>query len=190
MPFARATFPLTAIMEQAGSAIIARAPAALAASGQLDASIGAALPFGNVATLASLGFDAGTAPARAAMLTVAVRAGSVESPQASAVGGASSAFAGLRIFVEEFDASGRFLRGVSGPTTIAFDFRATVIGFAARLNERRVYTATFVLPIVGGRFYRVWADSLQAVFVQGITGAAFAISIITYTLDPVFFAFG
>ena len=188
MPFAQPTIPFVPTPERFGSIVIVRNPTA--AASRLDASIGAMPPLGRCATLAALGFNAGVAPARARALTVTATADSFENGHVAAFTAYAASFAGLRIFVEEFSPAGAFLRAVAGPMTVVYDGRATVFGYDVRSMERRTRTASFVLPVVAGRFYRAWIDSVQSVFVQGITGPSAAVSNFAYTLRPVFFEFG
>lgn len=104
-----------------------------------------------------------------------------------AAGAYASGFARLRIVVEEFLPSGAFARVVVGPMTTVFDFRAVAFGLAFPFQERRIRPVAIVFPIVAGRFYRAWVDSVQAAFAQALTGPATAVSNFSYGLDPVFF---
>ncbi len=187
MPFVRAIFPFTAVTERIGSGALGRGPTA--ANDRLDASLLATNPLGSVGTVASLGFDAGFAPPRATSLRVTASAGSLETALVFAAGAYASGFAGLRIVVGEFSATGAFIRGVAGPMTTVFDFRAVAFGLAAPFGERRLRSAAMVFPVVSGRFYRAWVDSVQAAFAQAFTGPASAVSNFMYDLDPVFFEF-
>jgi hypothetical protein len=187
MPFAVASFPFTAVTTRLGTGATVRGPTA--GFSRLDASLLATVPLGSVGTVASLGFDAGFSPRGAASLRVNATARSVETALVFAAGAYASGFAGLRIVVEEFLPSGAFARVVVGPMTTVFDFRAVAFGLSFPFQERRIRAASIVFPIVGGRFYRAWVDSVQAAFAQAITGPASAVSNVSYGLDPVFFEF-
>jgi hypothetical protein len=102
--------------------------------------------------------------------------------------GTAQASATLSIFVEEFSPAGAFIRNVRGPATVVFDAAAFFIGVHLRLNERNTRSASILMPVVSGRFYRAWLDSLQ--FVSSVGGpVAEAVSNFTYDFGPLFFTF-
>lgn len=187
MPFVTPTIPFTLVSERTGVAANTRGPTAVASD--LDASISAYPPFGAVSTLASLGFNAGIAPAGMRTLTVSVSANSFENANILAFTAYAAASAGLRVFVEEFSPRGAFLRTLVGPMSFAYDGRATVFGYEARIAERHVRGAAFTTAVVPGNFYRVWIDSVQRALCEGITGPSVAVSNFNFLLDPVFFNF-
>jgi hypothetical protein len=188
MPFALPTIPFTPAPALFGTGFVARRSATVGALARLDASIAAVVPAGRCATLTSLGFNAGTAPARSTSLSVFASATSFENGLVFAAVGHAASFSGIQVFVEEFSSGGGFLRGVPGPMTVVFDASATVIGLSARFRETRTRSASFVFPAVPGRFYRVWVDSVQTV-VAGGAPAVSAVSNFTFDFTPVFFVF-
>lgn len=192
MPFVLPTIPFTAPPQTFGAVIVARPPTPTVFGGidRLDASFVAIPPGGHIATLVSLGFSAGFAPPGTQTLTASCTAIATENGLAEAFLAWSRAFAGLRIFIEEFSPSMSFLRGVAGPMTTAFDLSATVFGIAAtNIGQRRSVSASFIFQITAGRFYRIWVDSVQSADCNAITGPAAAVSNCTFDFGPVFFAF-
>lgn len=191
MPFGVATFPFLPAPEVAGAVSLVRPPSATAL-GILDASFVTLAPFGTCTTLASLGLDAGVAPQEATRLVVASSVRSFENAALFGFGGYASARSALRVFVEEFLPSGAFLRGVPGPDVVVFDAFVAVFGLHIRSRERHIFAPRMTLPVVPGRFYRVWIDVVQSAGCGGqpvapglVSGAAN----FTYTLAPVFFDF-
>lgn len=187
MPFVTPTIPFTVVSERVGNAANVRGPTA--AFSALDASIVALPLLGSVSTLASLGFNAGVAPQGMRTLMVSVAANSFENANIAAFTAYAAASAGLRVFVEEFSPRGAFLRSMVGPMTFAYDGRATVFGYEVRLAERHVRAANFTTPVIPGNIYRVWIDSLQHAFCEGLTGPSAAVSNFNFALDPAFFGF-
>jgi hypothetical protein len=156
--------------------------------GRLFADISADTPAGGAATTTSLGTaTALAAPAATTFLDVTASTASLENggfvawPVASA-----QAYADLSIFVEEFSATGAFIRSVSGQPTVVLDVGTSFAGVYLRINESRTRIAAIHMPVVGGRGYRIWLDSLQ--FVNAV-GTAHAASNFTYDFGPLFFLF-
>jgi hypothetical protein len=92
----------------------------------------------------------------------------------------------LSIFVQEFSPTGAFIRNVSGPPTVVLDVSTFFAGVHLRIDERRTRIASIHMPVVGGRRYRIWLDSLQFV---NVVGTAHAASNFTYDFGPLFFTF-
>ena len=156
--------------------------------GRLFADISADTPAGGAATTTSLGTAAVfAAPAGTTFLDVTASTASLENggfvawPVASA-----QAYADLSIFVQEFSPTGAFIRGVSGQATVVLDVSTFFAGVHLRINETRTRIASIHMPVVSGRLYRIWLDSLQFV---NVVGTAHAASNFTYDFGALFFNF-
>jgi hypothetical protein len=156
--------------------------------GRLDASIASFIPVGGASTLTSLGATLGAAPVETRSLFVSVNTTTFENGMIAAGFGTAQASATLSIFVEEFTPTGAFIRNVRGPLTVVFDVAAYFSGAHFRLNERNTRSASILMPVVVGRIYRAWVDSLQFVSSNGLPVAE-AVSNFTYDFGSIFFAF-
>lgn len=188
MPFILPTIPFTTGSTFVTGVIFRQSTAAFGRTARLDASIASFIPVGGASTFTSLGADLGTAPAEAQILIVTADTVTFETGMASAFIGTAQASATLSIFVQEFAATGTFIRTVTGPPTVVFDAAAYGIGVNLRINETNNRAAFFTMPVVRGRFYRAFLSSLQ--FVSSAGGpVAEAVSNFTYDFGPLFFTF-
>jgi len=193
VPFALASIPFTPTPTGVGAFNVFRQRAVTIlgnAASRLSTSIAAWPPGGTCSALTSLGFDAGIAPAgRSGRLVVNTSPVTVETILVTALGGFVSESTGLRIFVEEFSGGGAFIRSIPGPISFASNVTAIGFGGEVRVDERRTRSASINIPVVSGRFYRVWVDMLQSVACQAITGWGQSGTNFIYDFTPVFFDF-
>jgi hypothetical protein len=154
----------------------------------LQCSIFAAVLPGVGSSLTSLGANAGFAPPSASLLSITMSATVDENADAVTFGGQAGSSASVRIFLEEFSAAGAFLDGVAGTPTIVYEDHESWLGSNVRFDELHNVRLSSVFPVVAGRFYRFWIDSLQWVF-TGSGGPEEAVSNFLYNFGPATFAF-
>ncbi|HSL45603.1 MAG TPA: hypothetical protein VK897_19365 [Anaerolineales bacterium] len=187
MPFILPTIPFTTSSTFV-TGIISRQAATSAGSARLDASISSFIPGGGASTLTSLGANLGAAPDQTQLLFVSVNTRTFETGMAAAGIGTAQASATLLIFVEEFSPAGAFIRSVPGPPTVVYNAAAHFIGVDLRVNESNTRSASVSVPVVAGRIYVAWVDSIQSVLTGG-SPVAEAVSNFTYDFGPMFFTF-
>jgi hypothetical protein len=188
MPFVLPTIPFFASSTSLNGIVLGSSAITSGGMGRLFANIAADTPGGSANTTTSLGVAAAmTAPPGTRFLDVTASTASLENGGVVAAPiSFADAYADLSIFIEEFNASGTFLRAVTGPATVILDVHAVFAGISLRIDERRTRIASIHMPAFPGRRYRIWLDSNQSV-AAGAT--AHAASNFTYDFGPLFFVF-
>jgi len=172
----------------------------------LQASITALPPGGIISTFVSAGFNAGSPPRGASMITVAVAGTAWTSRALIEVAGGiwAHAHAELSISIEEW-APPLFGRGGRGspaklisrvtfqPTKI-FDDWGSVIGFTFRIDDGTPFSSVAGMPISPESPIRLhsfvcWVNLYQLAECNAVTGLAIAVSNVQYYFDPPFFTF-
>jgi len=208
MPFAQPTLTADSGYRD-GSTILGGSLTPVIAPGfqtEMGASIWAGPPAGTISTFVSAGFNAGSPPRGASMLTVNV-AGVAMTSRAlvQAFGGIwAHAHAELSISIEEwqpplFGKGGRGIpaklisRVTFNPTKI-FDDWGSVISFQARIDDGTPFVSVAGMPIQPEAPIRLhsfvcWINLYQLAECNAVTGFAQAVSNVQYFFDPPFFSF-
>lgn len=144
---------------------------------------------GSGATLVSLGFDAGIAPAGTTTLAVQMNGLAGVNALVTAFLSVATADAAARVYVEEFSPSGAFLNAQEGAPATVYANTENGFGADARLNDFRSVNLSSSFSVTPGNFYRVWIDSLQTVANSGVGPQSYAILSCVYDWGISFFRF-
>ena len=190
MPFVSPNLAFAPAPVLSGTAALKRGPSVtLQSTSILDCSM-LALPFlGTGSSLCSCGFNAGVAPIGAKILAVSADCETLENATSCAASGYSRASAGLRVVVEEFAATGSFLRSIVGATSSIFDLTASFVGFGLRTDEVHGIAATIRVRVAPHRLYRVWFELVQSVETVAVAGYAHAVTNCNVCVGKPFFEF-
>lgn len=162
---------------------------------RLGNSIGAGMPWGLISITCSWGFDAGFAPAGTTTLVVNASGTTFERASSWTFGGYASARADISTTIEEFTVTPStgamsLARTFTSADTPIFNLTNWGLGYEIAHVRDATAATLLVMPIIVGRFYRCWVNSVQSAGTSGgLTGLAMAVSNFNFDVRPIFFVF-